>query len=939
VLTQLPSPSLLSVLSVLSDSASGFTTRSDIGPARDDAAPTPEAAAAANAAAAAAAPSTSSTSDRKRGEDGKEGGGGGGGGDEASKRDSGDEDDAGLLGSGPYDADDVAADEIYAMVDRKMDERRKKRREEREREELERYRRERPKIQQQFADLKRDLGTVSEDEWAAIPDIGDRSIKKQKRAEKLTPVPDSVLARSQETSGYSESLDERQQKYGGFETPLPSSMIGGSASVMNLSQIGGARGAVLGVKLDQASDSVSGQTVVDPKGYLTGLDSIVLKSDAEISDINKARMLLKSVRLTNPKHAPGWIASARVEEIAGKMPAARTLIQEGCDECPKAESVWLEAARLNTPENAKVILANAVRHVSGSIQVWLKAASLESEVPNRKKVLRKALGFIPNSVRLWKAAIELEEDAEDAKVLLGRAVECVPDSVELWLALARLETYENARRVLNDARKACVGSHEVWITAAKLEEAHGNSKMIDVIVQRAVKELVGSGVKMTREQWKKEAETCERQESVGTCQAIIRATIGLDLEEADERQVWMDEAEASLAAGCVATARAIYAHALKAHPQKKQLWIQAAFLEKNHGTRASLEELLQRAVKYCPQAETLWLMGAKEKWLAGDIVGARTILEEAFRANPNNEQVWLAAVKLESENGEHERARMLLENARREANTRKVWMKSAVLERQLGNLPRARELLGEGRTRFPDFDKLWMISGQLEEDAKDLDRAREFYQQGVKQCPASVPLWILASRLEEKAGMVTKARAVLERARSKAPKESLLWLEAVQVEARADNPSMAKHLLATALQECPTSGVLWAEAIFMEPRPQRKTKSVDALKKCDNDPYVVVALARLFWAERKVDKARGWFERAVKLDPDNGDSWAYFYRFELQHGTEEQQRTLIQRVTSADPHHGAHWPRVAKAMGNVAAKPEQVLALVAQALEQPQLGQ
>ena len=135
---------------------------------------------------------------------------------------------------------------MYAMIDRKMDERRKKRREERERQELEKYRQERPKIQQQFADLKRDLGSVSEDEWSSIPDIGDRSIKRQKRPEKLTPVPDSVLQRSQQSSGYSDQLDDRQQKFGGFETPF-----GGLNSVVNLEQIGGARGAVLGVKLDQ----------------------------------------------------------------------------------------------------------------------------------------------------------------------------------------------------------------------------------------------------------------------------------------------------------------------------------------------------------------------------------------------------------------------------------------------------------------------------------------------------------------------------------------------------------------------------------------------------------------------------------------------------------------------------------------------------------------
>lgn len=42
---------------------------------------------------------------------------------------------------------------------------------------------------------------------------------------------------------------------------------------------------------------------------------------------------------------------------------------------------------------------------------------------------------------------------------------------------------------------------------------------------------------------------------------------------------------------------------------------------------------------------------------------------------------------------------------------------------------------------------------------------------------------------------------------------------------------------------------------------------------------------RLFWNERKVDKARNWLNRAVKLNPDLGDSWAYFYKFEVQHGT------------------------------------------------------
>jgi hypothetical protein len=43
----------------------------------------------------------------------------------------------------------------------------------------------------------------------------------------------------------------------------------------------------------------------------------------------------------------GWIAAARVEEVAGKLAAARQIIAQGCEECPQSADVWLEAARLN----------------------------------------------------------------------------------------------------------------------------------------------------------------------------------------------------------------------------------------------------------------------------------------------------------------------------------------------------------------------------------------------------------------------------------------------------------------------------------------------------------------------------------------------------------------------------------------------------------------
>ena len=58
------------------------------------------------------------------------------------------------------------------------------------------------------------------------------------------------------------------------------------------------------------------------------------------------------------------------------------------------------------------------------------------------------------------------------------------EATDLWLALAKLENYENARRVLNKARATIPTEKMIWITAAKLEEANGKPEKCDVIITR-----------------------------------------------------------------------------------------------------------------------------------------------------------------------------------------------------------------------------------------------------------------------------------------------------------------------------------------------------------------------------------------------------------------------------------------------------------------------
>jgi pre-mRNA-processing factor 6 len=139
----------------------------------------------------------------------------------------------------------------------------------------------------------------------------------------------------------------------------------------------------------------------------------------------------------------------------------------------------------------------------------------------------------------------------------------------------------------------------------------------------------------------------------------------------------------------------------------------------------------------------------------------------------------------------------------------------------------------------------------------------------------------------------------------------------------------AFNQMAKALQECPKSGLLWAEAVEMETPQAKKARSVDALKRCDQDPIVILAVAKLFWEGRQLEKARVWFKRGITLDPNYGDAWAFAYKFELKNGTKEQAQAILEKCVDAEPHKGERWISVSKDINYHRYKTDQILMEVA----------
>lgn len=838
------------------------------------------------------------------------------------------DDDVAVFADAVYEDDDKEADFIYEQVDLRMQSRRQRQRDMVLQQQLKDYRDANPTVRQQFADVKQQLEQVSPEEWATIPEIGDYSVKKQK-FQKFTPAPDSLLERARQENAH------------------VAADLSGTAAQTDLAALGAGRTSVLEHNLDLAEGTSVNIQTVDHDGYLSAMTGANISVDADIADVKKARLLLKSIITTNPTHAPGWIAAARLEEKVGKMSVARTLVLEGTRKCPRDEEVWIEAARLHPPNIGRGILARAVRNVPKSVMVWMKAAELENDGNGKRRVLRKALEIFPQSLRLWQAAVELEDPA-GARALLTEAVESAPNAVELWLALAKLEPYAVAKNVLKRARNANPRDASVVITQAELEEVQFGHEAF------SIRELIADGINTTgaeKEVWMKHAMLAEQADHIGTVQAIVHQAIGLGVPLENRLSTWKEDATLYENQGFIHIARAVHEHLTETFANTVELWQKFAYFERRRDPNGgNVKLVLTRAVKACSSAEVLWLMLAKEALRSDGIEGARVILRSAFEAIPNAEGVWVAASKVELESGNLAKARELLTQARNAIHSPRVWMKSALLERRSGEKSAEREVLCLGLDVFPADEKLWLMFAQLFErgiqqngqgmydhnvrtEAKAGSKAKtgsgnpwwsiwnalDAYKKGVERCRKSAALWIGYCRLEEASGAIAKARAILERGREhcKGMKdEDLVWRESVYLEVRAGKPDTAKNVLARGLQECRASGRLWALAVGLERHKAQKTRSVDAIKACPQDPWVILEVAKYIWRSGNVEKTRSWLERAVSIDDDFGDAWATLYIFEKAHGTAESVQKVENRAKHAEPRHGDAWQSVSKKVGN-----------------------
>jgi pre-mRNA-processing factor 6 len=502
--------------------------------------------------------------------------------------------------------------------------------------------------------------------------------------------------------------------------------------------------------------------------------------------------------------------------------------------------------------------------------------------------------------------------------------------------------------VLNKAAKKIPTDHVLWVHAAKLEEAEGNYDLVPKLIRKGLKNLSGASikddsgvsksVKITREQWLKEAYDSEMSGSIVTARALIQETLyeGIDdKSDIDEsKRIWFDTAGQFLDRGAIECSRAMLLCACEELKTDHFAWLKAIKLEEEHGNVSKLGNIIKKSLDHCSDIELFYLMYAKHLWKKEkNVDSAIGVLNEGLVKHDSEQEIYLALIKLHKEKRDYETARKLLQKGRTKCDSERIWMQSAQLEREIGNNEQAAKILETAIEKYPGFYKLYLISATLKTDLQDFDEARKVYEASVKACKQTPYLWICYAQMEQALQNFAKARAILQKGRIKLPKNELLWLETIRLEIRADNLKVATHLCSKALQQCPESGKLWALAIELEPVQQRKAKSLQAIKACEQDANVCVAVSKLFWREKKYDKTHRWLKRAVALDKDLGDAWGYLYKYEIENGDEKSQAESLDECINSEPHHGEEWCMVSKDVYGWRLTTEEILKLVIERIQ------
>ncbi|QLG71822.1 hypothetical protein HG535_0C01710 [Zygotorulaspora mrakii] len=784
------------------------------------------------------------------------------------------------------------------------------------------------KVLQQFADLKRSLANVTAEEWLNIPEAGDIT-KRHKR-------------------------ERTQNQLNRKEYAAPDSLIHSTGNV-NLSKLTQERERLLVSQLDSSilnRDKVDSMELAETNQLLNELESSSkpseLLNNGQNEDSKKMRDILVLYRKADPTKPEGWIASARLEEKARRLNAAKDIIDQGCQKCPKNEDIWLENLRINGSNSTlcKAMVAEAIAYNPTSLPLWSKAVDLEAETLNKCRVIRKALRELPRSEDLWTLIVKYESDTSEREKILKKAVEFVPQSFNLWKCLIDLQDEISAKKSMNQLRVLQPKEFKVWILAAQVEERFNAQVTIERLVKLLIKgrnELEKYGITISAFEWITQAEELEKMLiSPKVVESLIISSIQGEYNDKGDLILFKFIESMSDSRTKIIALRVL----LKKSPTNYDIWkhLKATCekLKQINELYTTFEDVIFSESKdsiALKENPVLALMYSKEIWKgANNTSRALEILDRTLKLVPRTLDIWLAKIKILCFSSSFEEAEKTFLNALHYFESTEPFPGLQRLYHKYVNFLRFQNRNSDGisfiketcQKKFPDCPIFQIQMGQILHDMADIEKCRETFSTGTKYFPSCAILWMQLALVDEiDMGKPTKARSDLDLAVLKNPQEESLYLAKIRLETKLNNLDQARLIVSQSLQKFPRSPKLWSENIRLLPSkksPLRKTVFQDALKNTANSCEVLVEIGVSFYYESQFSTALKWFQRATAKNKLYGDAWVWLTRCHKKLSKDIHE--CHEKVNEYEPVYGDEWISVSKGVKNQYSSPSTILSIL-----------
>lgn len=764
-------------------------------------------------------------------------------------------------------------------------------------------------IAEQFEDAKKELATVTAEQWQNLPEAGDFTKRNKRLREEMQNQQrfyrnSDMIALSLKDSGATDfALDEASDALDNKNLQLEQGER--TADKVDLIQLARTKDRLLENQIKMGKQSLNEE--VDKGVYLEQLNPA--SNRYNIGDFKRTRKLLAKLRETKPQNPQNWIASAKLEIEAKKFNRAKEIIQEGCEKCPKSEEIWLTNLEIHSGDMqaSKVIVADAIKYNYKSLKLWLTAADLELDNLSKVRILRKALEWLPNVVDLWLNLVNYEEDKEIAIKILQKATTIIPGSLALWLKLADLQDSQKAIEVLMQAIEFISENERylVWIRIAEIEERETAN---EIKVDKYIKNAFNAFTLPDKKIWIEQAEKCDSDNLRVSCRVIMLNFLASSGESVEQM---LESYKSELASNHKEVATSILVYLTSSHPDNVDVWLEYINLKRNMKQYSELFLVYETATLALPHNIELVTMYIDDIIQSeGNVQKIRSILYEAMEKNSNSERLWLYAINFEFQFGTVQICRDLFDAClgKIENPTTEIWLEKIRLERKLGEYDDAVATASEAIDRFPQSHQMYIQKGEILEIRGSFDDARIVYELGIGACACNSKLYICLARLyQTKLKNLIRARSILDQGLAKHPKDDLLHHSRVKLELDADNRVHAQRLLSKALVLVPSSPLLWCDNIRLAPKQQVKNMYASALKNTSDDPLIILTIAKDLWKLGKIDRSNQFFKACLEKDPHYGDAYIYHYAFLLKFGSREDMRDLEAQMLERKTLHGHRW--------------------------------